>query len=346
MEAVAPKIAYPWEEPPAPGAAIPVAEGILWLRLPLPMALNHVNVYALDDGDGWTIVDTGFDAPGVRAAWDTALAGPLAGKPVRRVLVTHHHPDHVGLAGWFQRAGADLVTTRTAWLMARMLTLDVQERPAEETLAFWRSAGMAPDIYAERKDERPFNFADMVTPLPLGYRRIAEGATVRAGGRDWTVRMGDGHAPEHATLWSSDGEVVIAGDQLLPSISPNLGVHATEPEADPVADWLAACERLAPHATEAQLVLPGHKLPYRGLPLRLEQLVDNHHGALDRLRRHLAQPQTAADCFELLFKRRIGSAEYGLALAEAMAHCLHLWHLGEATRTCAEDGAWLWQVRP
>ncbi len=345
MDAPAPRIAYPFDRAPEAGEAIEVAEGILWLRLPLPMALDHVNVYALDDGDSWTIVDTGFDAGHVRAAWTAALAGPLAGRRVRRVLVTHHHPDHVGLAGWFQSEGAELLTTRTAWLMARMLTLDVQDRPAEETLAFWRAAGMAPEIYARRATERPFNFADIVAPMPLGYSRISEGQTVRAGGREWTVRMGAGHAPEHATLWSGDGEVVIGGDQLLPSISPNLGVYATEPEADPVADWIAACERLAPHATEAQLVLPGHKLPFRGLPLRLSQLVENHYGALARLRRHLVEPRSAGECFDPLFKRRIGEGEYGLALVEAMAHCLHLWHRGEVTRTRRRDDAWAWQLR-
>ena len=345
MDAAVPAVAHPWQEAPAPGEAREVAEGILWLRLPLPMALDHVNVYALDDGEGWTVVDTGLDSAGVREAWAAALTGPLAGKPVHRVLLTHHHPDHVGLVGWFQGQGAELVTSRTAWLFARMLTLDVQERPSEETLAFWRAAGMDPELYARRAAERPFNFADMVAPMPLGFTRIVEGGAFRAGGRDWTVRMGAGHAPEHVTLWSADGEVVIGGDQLLPSISPNLGAYATEPEADPVADWIDACQRLAPHATADQLVLPGHKLPYRGLPFRLVQLADNHHGALARLRRHLVEPRTACDCFEPLFKRRIGEREYGLALVEAIAHCLHLWHAGEASRTRRADGAWLWQVR-
>jgi glyoxylase-like metal-dependent hydrolase (beta-lactamase superfamily II) len=345
MDAPASVISCPWQEAPATGEAREVAAGLLWLRLPLPMALDHVNVYALDDGDGWTVVDTGMDAPRVREGWAAALAGPLAGKPVRRVVLTHHHPDHVGLAGWFQAQGAELLTSRTAWLFARMLTLDVQERPSEETLAFWRSAGMEAELYARRAAERPFNFADVVAPMPLGFTRIVEGATVRAGGRDWAVRMGAGHAPEHVTLWSADGEVVIGGDQLLPSISPNLGVYATEPEADPVADWIAACERLAAFATPSQLVLPGHKLPYRGLPFRLRQLADNHHGALGRLRRHLARPRTGCECFEPLFGRRIGVGEYGLALGEAMAHCLHLWHRGEVDRRRRDDGAWLWQVR-
>ncbi|RVT87280.1 MBL fold metallo-hydrolase [Rhodobacteraceae bacterium CCMM004] len=341
MDGARSALVYPWETPAEIGVPREVAPGIEWVRLPLPMALDHVNCYLLDDGDGWTVVDTGFDSRKTRALWDTALNG----RRVRRVIVTHHHPDHVGLAGWVMAEhGAELVMPRTGWLMARMLTLDVQDRPVPETVAFWRSAGMDPDILAARLEERPFNFADAVAPLPLGYTRLVEGGTVDAGGRRWTVRMGDGHAPEHATLWSEDGALVLGGDQLLPSISPNLGVYATEPEADPVADWLASCVRLAAHATDAHLVLPGHKLPYRGLPFRMGQLTDNHHRALERLEVHLARPRTAAECFLPLFKRQIGGGEYGLALVEAMAHCLHLWHAGRATRRRRADGAWLWQA--
>lgn len=341
-----PTLHYPYPEAPPEGAATEVAPGILWFRLPLPMALDHVNIYALDDGDGWTLVDTGIMSRTSREIWGELIAGPLGGRPVARVILTHHHPDHVGLAGWFQTEhGAELVATRTAWLLARMLTLDVQTAPTPETLAFWVSAGMDPATLEARRSQRPFNFADVVAPMPLGYSRIAEGDRIRAGGRDWTVRIGHGHAPEHATLWSADGELVLGGDQLLPSISPNLGVYATEPEADPVGDWLASCERLARHATPDRLVLPGHKLPYRGLPLRLRQLIDNHHGALARLEARLALPATAADCFDTLYLRRIGAGEYGLALVEAMAHCLYLWHHGRATRTRRDDGAWLWQTK-
>ena len=338
-------IRYPFETPPAPGEAVEVAEGILWLRFPLPMALDHVNVFALRDEDGWTIVDTGFDSRKARAMWEDVLAGPLAGLSVARVLVTHHHPDHVGLAGWFQSRGAELITTRTAWLMARMLVLDVQEAPTEETLAFWRGAGMDPEIFAKRAAERPFNFADVVAPMPLGYTRIREGDHLRIGGRDWDVRIGHGHAPEHATLWCRDEPLVLGGDQLLPSISPNLGVYATEPAADPVADWIESCGHLARFARADQLVLPGHKLPFTGLPDRMHQLIENHHGALSRLREHLHTPRVATDCFLPLFKRQIGEGTYGLAMVEAMAHLNHLLALGEVTREKREDGAWLWQLR-
>lgn len=337
-------IRYPFPDPPAEGAAVEVADGVLWLRLPLPMKLDHVNAYALDDGDGWTIFDTGFDTKRSRAIWGRLLSGPLAGRSVRRVIASHHHPDHIGLAGWFQGQSAELWTTRTAWLFARMLTLDEQPLPVAETLEFWRRAGMDPDVLAARAQERPFNFADIVTPLPLGFRRLNQGDVIRAAGRAWEVHLGHGHAPDQITLWSRDCPLVLGADQLLPSISPNLGVYATEPEADPVGEWLESCARLQSLARPEHLVLPGHKLPFTGLPLRLRQKIDNHLGALERLHAFLAEPRRGGACFPPLFRREIGAGEYGLALVETIAHLNHLHQRGRARRWLGEDGAWRWQA--
>lgn len=337
-------VAFPWPEAPAPGEAAEVAPGILWARLPLPMRLDHVNVYLMDEGDHWTVVDTGLDWKGGRAAWDGLLAGPLAGKPVGRVLVTHHHPDHIGLAGWFAAQGAEVWATRTAWLYGRMLTLDHHERPTPEHIAFRRRAGMPENLLAAYAAERPFNFSTCVAPIPLGLRTLAEGEEVSMAGRRWTVRLGHGHAPSHATLWSGDG-LVLAGDQVLPGISPNISVYPTEPEADPLGEWLESCRRLAAHAEPTQLVLPGHKLPFRGLPFRLAQLAGHHDAALARLEAALAAgPMTAAEAFPALFARPIGTSEYGLALGEAVAHMNRLVRAGRAVREAGADGAWRFRL--
>lgn len=339
-----PALRYPWETPPEPGQTIEVAPGVLWIRMPLPMKLDHVNLYALDDGDGWTVIDTGFGSNLTRRLWGDVLAGPMGGKPVNRVVMTHHHPDHMGNVGWFQREhGAELLSTRTSWLFARMLSLDTQERPPVETVEFWRSAGMDPEILQQRENEKPFNYSDIVAPMPLGFTGLKEGDTITMGGRTWDVYLGNGHAPDHATFWSRDDNLVLSGDQILPSISPNIGVYVTEPEADPLAGWLEACEKFVPFANHDQLVLGGHKLPFTGLPVRLRQLIDNHHGALERLLNFLAEPHSAAECFATLFKRRIGAGEYGLALVESVSHVNHLYHQGLVTRTKRPDGAWEYQ---
>jgi len=339
-------IHYPHETPPAKGTAREIADGILWIRLSMPLGLDHVNVYALREPNGWTVIDTGLDTKLNRREWAAIIKDDLRGDPILRVVVTHHHPDHVGLAGWFMAQGAELLMTRTAWLTARMLTLDEEPTPSPEAVSFWRGAGMDEALLSKRLDNRPFNFCDTVYPLPLGFTRLEEGAVHRLGRRDWVVHLGQGHAPDHATLWCQDAPLVLAGDQLLPSISPNLGVYPTEPMADPVAEWLESCARFETMAREDHFVLPGHKLPYHGLPARLAQLSDNHHGALARLREHLrAEPRTAVDCFAPLFKRQIDEATYGLAMVEAVAHLNHLYHLGEVAREMDARGAWVWQLR-
>ena len=336
---------YPFPDPPAEGQAVKVAEGILWLRLPLPGALDHVNAYALDDGASWTIVDTGLSSKRGKAIWQALLAGPLGGKPVGRLIVTHHHPDHLGLAGWFQAQGAELVITRTAWLYARMLTLDEQATRSPESTLFLTRAGMGAEALAQKAAERPFNFCDVVDPMPLGFSRLEEGTILHAAGRRWQVRLGQGHAPDHATLWSLDDHLVLGGDQFLATITPNIGVYATEPDADPLSEWLTSCRRFQPLARPDQLILPGHKLPFTGLPLRLTQKIASHEAALARLLDHLSSPTRAVDCFSALYRRSLGPEDFGLALAETLAHlnCLH--RQGQITRTLLSDGAWGWLRR-
>ncbi len=183
-----------------------------------------------------------------------------------------------------------------------------------------------------------------MAPLPTGFTRIAEDDEITLGGRRWHVARGEGHAPEHAVLYEIDGDLVLGGDQLLPGISPNLGLYPSETNADPVGDWLEACDRLAPLARPDHLVLPGHKTPYRGLPTRMRSLKQNHVAALDRLHAHLAVPRTGGECFAPLFKRSIGPKLYGLAFAEAIAHLQHLHLAGRIRRDARDDGVWLWSA--
>ncbi len=346
MNKVFGKIRFPHETAPEEGKAIEVAKGILWIRLPLPMALNHVNVYALDDGDGWLIVDTGYHSKRGVKLWNDILQGPLGGKPVKKVLMTHHHPDHIGNVGWFQKEhNVELISTRTAWLYSRMMVLDQQEQWPPELAAFYKSTGMDSELYQERLNNKPFNYADIVHHMPLGFTRIAQDDVITIGERTWTVHIGNGHAPAHATLWCNEEPLVIAGDQILPGISSNVGVYATEPDADPLEEWLESCERLSKLAREDHLVFPGHKLPFTGLPARLHQLIENHHSGLRRLLEFVETPRTAVDCFPVLFKRKIEGGNYGLAMVEAIAHLNHLYLAGKVTRTANDDGIWIWQSK-
>lgn len=331
-------------EAPAPGAAEPIADGLLWARLPVPGRLDHVNVYALDCGDDWLLIDSGLDWEGGRAALDALRRGPLGAKPVGTLLVTHHHPDHVGLAGVLAAEGVALRMPRTGWLTARMLTLDPQARPCPAQIAYRRAAGVTGAALEAYAAERPFNFADCVAPLPLGVTDLAAGETLEAAGRCWRVRLADGHAPDQALL-AADGDppILIAADHVLPGISPNIGVWPTEPEADPLGRYLTSLESLAAEARAETLVLPGHGLPFTGLPTRLRQLRENHRHTLDRILSALAEgPLTAIELFPTLYRRDIGAGEFGLALAEAVAHLNHLRAQGLAGFTLRADGARAW----
>lgn len=333
-------IRHPWETPPPPGEAIEVAEGILWARLPLPMALDHVNIYFLDDGDSWTLVDTGLNWKPGREQMEALLAGPARGKPVARVLMTHSHPDHIGLVGMFAERGAEVLASRAAWLLSRMLILDRYDAHPEPDILFRNRAGVTGAALAAFAQEPPFNFADCVAPIPIGYSRLEEGDIFRAAGRDWTIRTGEGHAVEHLTLWTD--EILISGDQVLPGISPNIGVYPSEPEGDPLRGWLDSCARFRALGADP-LVLPGHKLPFEGLNNRLDLLIDNHLSAFERITQRLREgPASAVDLMPAIFHRELKGGAFGMGLVEAVAHVNHLYQAGRIDRRLNAEGVWLY----
>lgn len=309
---------------PAPGALVEIAPGIGWARLPVPGSLDHVNIWALDEGGGHAIVDTGLDTADCRAAWQTLLAGPLAGRAPTRLICTHFHPDHVGLVGWIAaRFGVDLWMSRTEWLMARMLTLDARESPPDEAVGFWRAAGWSDDQVAAGLATGWGRFSAIVSPVPARYVRLQDGDRVTIGTRHWQVLIGRGHSPEHACLWDEDNAVLIAGDQVLPRISSNVSLSLHEPRGDPLGDWLASIDRLSALPADT-LVLPSHGEPFTGLHARLAALRDGHLAQLDALAAFLREPRRAVDCFGLLFRRPIGADTLGLATGEAMANLRRL----------------------
>lgn len=338
----------PYPAPPEWGQAVEIAEGVLWARLPLPFSgLDHVNVYALADDGGWTIIDTGVRSNKGKTIWQGLLDGPLGGKPIRRVIVTHHHPDHIGLAGWFvARFDVPLLTSRTAFFLARMLQLDHWEVPPPEAERFYLSAGYDEAAMAAYRQRAPFNFSVSVEKLPLGFTRLQAGERLRIGGAEWQVMQGDGHAPEHLVFYRAADRVLLSGDQVLPGISSNLGAYPTEPLADTVGDWVRSCAQLRDSLPDDVLVLPGHREPFRGLHFRLNQLIDNHEAALLRLEAWLSEPRTVVECFPAIYKRPIGDEEVGLATVEALAHLNYLLLRGRATRTMNDRGWWIWQAAP
>jgi glyoxylase-like metal-dependent hydrolase (beta-lactamase superfamily II) len=310
---------------PNPGELHEMQPGVYWLRMPLPMSLDHINLYILDDGDGIAIIDTGLATNDSKAHWEQLFAGPLAGRKVNRVIVTHYHPDHLGLAGWLcQKFNVPLWMSRGEFLLARVLTLDVADEVPEEVVQFYVRAGWSEKAIALLKAAGWGNFSKIMSALPQGYIRMKAGDVLRIGAHDWTCVGGNGHSPEHICLHQSHLGLLISGDQLLPRITSNISVYPTEPEANPLQDWFDSLAHLATLPT-ATLVLPAHNEPFTGLQVRTQQLIDDHQGKLDRLLAHVeAAPRTAVECFEILFKRKLMGFEYNMGTGEALAHLHYL----------------------
>ena len=333
-------LTYPFPAVPGAGEAVTVAPGVLWLRLPLPMALDHINVYALEDGDGWTLVDTGLNTAASIAAWEAALAG----RPVTRVICTHMHPDHIGLAGWLcERFAAPLLMTRLEYVTARMLIADTGQPAPEDGAVFYRAAGWSEDqIAGYRKHFGGFGKA--VRPLPTALTRMVEGEVLTIGDDRWRVVIGEGHSPEHACLWRESDDVLLGGDQILPRISSIVAVWPTEPAADPLGDWLVSLKRMKTVFPETTLVLPSHGEPFTGVQARLDALIRGHETGLKRLERTLTRPCRAVDVFGALFARAIDDGLLGMATGESLAHLNYLARNGRAQVARDADGVDWWTL--
>ena len=330
------ELTYPFAEPPAHGSYTEVAPGVRWLRFPLPFALNHINLYLLDDGDGWVLVDTGIKSDLSYEIWRNHFETTLEGRPIKRVIGTHFHPDHIGCADWLvTHWGAEFLTSRSEWLTATML----QSETSNDATKFWhdyyRLAGLDEETL-RAVATRGENYAERVGPIPRPYTRLADGDRIEVGGRTWHVIIGTGHSPELITLYSADDRLFLSSDQVLPGISPNISVHAPEPYGDPLTEFLDSCAKLTALDPETY-VLPTHGRPFYRLHARLEELVRHHAERLALTVVACRTPITTVELLPIMFKRKLDFQQTQFAIGEALAHLNHLVVLGDLQRI-AEPG--------
>jgi glyoxylase-like metal-dependent hydrolase (beta-lactamase superfamily II) len=335
-------VKYEEIDPPGMGEARVLAPGVKWVRLALPFPPEHINVWLLDDGPSWAIVDTGLARDDAKQAWERVFETELDGRAVGRVICTHFHPDHMGLASWLcRRWGVELWTTLGEYYTARAVHAQGSPEDIANKVAFYRSNGVGADGVGQFAT--PENLYRRGVPdLPAHYRRISGGAALRVGSVDWTPIIGRGHCPEHACLWAHELGVLIGGDIVLPRITPNIGVWPAEPFADPLRDYLASLDGFAP-VPEDTLILPAHGQPYRGVNARIADIRAHHESRLAILidaARETPDGLRAVDCFKLLFRREIGPGNIGLATGEALAHLHLLESRGTLARARDADGVW------
>lgn len=328
---------YPFAAPPALGQTTEVAPGCLWLRMPLPFALDHINLWMLEDGGGWTLVDTGLNLPVTQEAWDKIFT--RHGQRIKRVIVTHCHPDHFGLAGWLtKRFGVTLWMPQGEFLAGHALYAETSGHGTQPTLDLFSAHGLEP-AKKENMNQRGNSYRRGVYEPPAQYRRIHGNDVILTGKHKWRVIFGYGHSPEHAALYCDALGVLISGDMLLPKISTNVSVWAQEPESDPVKLFLDSIDLFKPLPADT-LALPSHGLPFLGMHARIEQLHRHHEDRLGEVMEKCHDWTTARDLLTVLFRRPLDTHQTFFAMGESIAHLNYLWHQDKLQREKDASGVY------
>ena len=343
------RLEYPFEAVPVPGEVFDVVGGpgpkVRWLRMSLPFALDHINLWLLEDEiDGracWTAIDSGVGLKPTREAWESIFSSKLQGLPIGRVIITHAHPDHVGNAEWicsrFADAGCELTATAGEYYWARILKGGLEGFDHDAQVAHFRNHGLSAAMGDQIGQNRRSYYATLVPTLPNAFNRMRSGETLTIGGRAWQVRCGYGHSSEHASLICPELGIVISGDMLLPRISTNVGVWPNEPQANPLKwflDSLALYETLG----ENVLVLPSHGRLFRGAHERVAQLRSHHHDRLEETLAACDEARSAADILPLMFPRKLDAHQTTFAIGEALAHLHFLRAQGRVASALGKDG--------
>jgi len=325
-------IEYPFPALPQPGGSLEVAPGVRWLRMPLPFQLDHINLWMLEDEGGWTIVDTGIGNDETRALWEKLLPSR-----VKRIIVTHYHPDHAGNAAWLaEKFGVELWMTQGEYLTAHAVRAGNAGYTSDAVLEVFRKNGLDEARLGAMVTRRN-RYAALVPDFPQSYRRVIDGDRIRIGGRDWKVMIGYGHAPEHMSLYSADLNVVIAGDMLLSTISTNVSVWSVDPDGDPLRLFLQSIAHYRELPADV-LVLPSHGKPFRGAHSRVAELERHHQERFSELMGSLKEPRSAGELLGVLFKRPLDAHQTFFAMGEAIAHLHYLYYAGRARRAVGADG--------
>ena len=341
--ALKPDLVYPFEKrwSPALGKPFEVADGVFWLRQPLPMALDHINLWLLRDGDGWTIVDSGYDHQACKDVWEDVFNNFLKPETVKRIIVTHFHPDHIGLASWLaQRCDCSVWMSRGEFNYYRDI-IDFDPIKKEQTMAaFIQAVGFDEEIQqafrgffsSDKKDD-----SARVTNAICQF--IEDTQEIEIDGVLWRIVTGNGHSPEHACLYCPQKNVLLSGDQAIARISSNVSVYHTDMNANPLDDWLTSCAKLHTLISKNALILPAHQEPFMGIRERMHQLIDEHHVDLNRLRTALQKSSmNVAGARAVLFNRELNNAEMVMATGETLSHLNYLLHQGEVSLDYGVEG--------
>jgi glyoxylase-like metal-dependent hydrolase (beta-lactamase superfamily II) len=330
---------FPYPEPPDNGGLLEIAPGILWLRMPLPYRLDHVNIYLIEDEDGWCVLDAGIHDERSVDLWKKVLDGPLAGTRLTRLIVTHHHPDHIGMAGWLCReTDIPVLTSQTAYLACANIALDPGSPQDRQFHEFYLKHGATPEV-ADLMGTNGLEYMRKVSALPGAFLRLLSGDTLVIGKRRFRVFTGDGHAPEQVMLYCEEDRLFFSADQVIARISPNVSVWPNEPDGDPLGHFLRTARRIRENLPDDVLVLPGHQLPFFGLHARCDELIEHHDRRCDLIREAAGtRLMTVNELVPVVFPRELDIHQFGFAFSETLAHVNRMLRRSELTKSIGPDG--------